>query len=87
MKQGKYTLRLDPNSRQLLAQRFTPAPTQAYDHRFIPLPKVASRIFLTDLEGKIATRLANGWDGTPIPGTSLKRLERINRTTVPVEVK
>ena len=43
MKQGKYTLRLDPYSREMIAQRFTPAPTQSYDHRFIPLPKAASR--------------------------------------------
>jgi len=87
MKQGKYTLRMDPYSHSLIAQRFTPAPTQAYDHRFIPLPKTESRFFLIDLEDKISSRVISGWDGAPIPGTSLNRLERINRTTVPVEVK
>jgi len=87
MKQGKYTVRLDPRSRELLAQRFTPAPTQRYDHRFIPLPKAEHRLFLTDLEGRISSRLTAGWDGSPIPGASIERLQRINRTTVPVEVK
>ncbi len=87
MQQGKYTLRLDPYSRELLAQRFTPGPNKAYDHRFIPLPKAEHRFFLADLEGQISSRLAAGWDGNAIPGTSLKRLGRINQTTVPVEVK
>ena len=87
MTQGKFTLRLDPNSRTMLAQRFTPAPTQAYDHRFIPLPKLESRQYLADLEDTIIRRVQAGWDGVAIPGTSLQRLERINRTHAPVEVK
>jgi hypothetical protein len=87
MKQGKYTLRLDPYTRTLIAQRFTPGPNQSYDHRFIPLPPETARFALVDLEQAISDRVASGWDGAPIPGASMERLERINRTTVPVEVK
>jgi len=87
MKQGKFTLRLDPNSRTLLAQQFTPAPTKAYDHRFIPLPKAEVRRYFSDLEASITGRVAAGWDGNPIPGTSLQRLQRINKVHAPVEVK
>ncbi|GEM_PF-798288 len=87
MTQGKYTVRLDPYSREMLVQQFAPAPTQDYDHRFIPLPKAESRNFLADLEDQISNRLTAGWDGEPIPGTTLERLERINPTTTPVEVK
>jgi len=87
MKQGKYTLRLDPYSRELIAQRFTPGPTQSYDHRFIPLPKESSRLFLVDLEETITHRVSAGWDGIAIPGTSLERLQRINPTIDTMEVK
>jgi hypothetical protein len=87
MMQGKYTLRMDPSSQTLLAQQFTPAPAQSYDHRFIPLPKAESRHFLVDLEANINSRVATGWDGQVIPGTSIERLQRINRIHASVEVK
>ena len=76
--QGKFTLRLDPYSRELIAQRYAPAPHKAYDHRFIPLPADDKRLFLIDLEDTIRNRVKSGWDGTPIPGTSNERLQRIN---------
>ena len=76
--QGKFTVRLDPYSRELIAQRFAPAPHKAYDHRFIPLPADDKRLFLIDLEDTIRNRVKTGWDGTPIPGTSNERLQRLN---------
>ena len=76
--QGKYTLRLDPYSRKTIAQRFSPAPGQRFDHRFLPLPEQDKRLFLTDLEATIQARVQAGWDGKAIPGTSIDRLQRIN---------
>ena len=78
LSQGKFTLRLDPYSHQLIAQRFAPAPGQAYDHRFLPLPTEAKKLFLIDLEDTIQGRVDAGWDGLRIPGTSLERLRSIN---------
>jgi hypothetical protein len=78
LSQGKFTLRLDPYSAQTIVQRFVPPIEQAYDHRFIPLPTEAKRVFLIDLEETIENRVAAGWDGKAIPGVSLDRLQRIN---------
>ena len=78
LSQGKFTLRLDPYSHEVIAQRFAPAPGQAYDHRFLPLPTEAKKLFLVDLEDTIQGRVDAGWDGLRIPGTSLERLRSIN---------
>jgi hypothetical protein len=78
LSQGKYTARLDPYSRELVAQRYAPAPRQTYDHRFIPMPKAGDRLFLSDLVETIESRVAQGWDGKPIPGASQSRLQHIN---------
>ena len=78
MSQGKFTLRLDPYSRRTIAQRYTPAPGQSFDHRFLPLPALDKRLFLDDLTETILDRVEAGWDGKAIPGTSIDRLKRIN---------
>jgi len=78
MQQGKFTLRLDPYSRERIAQRFAPHPAQAYDHRFIPLANPDKRLFVIDLVEEIEQRVETGWDGEAIPGTSLERLHRVN---------
>jgi len=82
LSQGKYTLRLDPYSQETIVQRYTPGKGKTYDHRFIPLPLEGERTFLIDLVDNIKNRVETGWDGTPIPGTSNARLERINRKEV-----
>jgi len=82
LSQGKFTLRLDPYSREFIAQRFAPAPGQAYDHRFLPLPTEAKKLFLTDLEDSIQQRIDVGWDGLQIPGKSMERLRSINAKEV-----
>ena len=85
MQQGKYTLRMDPYSQETIVQRFSPGPKAAYDHRFIPLPPKADRLVVTDFEDEITDRLQSGWDGKPIPGSSIQRLQRINANTAEVK--
>ncbi len=82
--QGKYTVRLDPDSGQEMLVRFVVSQDAWYDHRFIPHPDVADRIYVDDFEAGLKTRVATGWDGEPIPGTSLERLERVNTVTTGV---
>ena len=78
LSQGKFTTRMDPYSQEKIVLRFAPVGKQKYDHRFIPLPKAADRVFMTDFIERIEARVEQGWDGQPIPGASLKRLQRIN---------
>jgi len=82
LSQGKYTVRLDPYSQEKIAQRYNAVAGKAYDHRFIPLPEKAERLFVDDLLNTIEQRVQTGWDGVSIPGTSDARLERINRKEV-----
>lgn len=76
---GKYTVNLDPVSRQLVAQRWAPPANQPYDHRFIPPPTDADRLYLDDLLDDVRDRLELGWDGQPIPGIPTERLHRVNK--------
>lgn len=76
---GKYTLRLDPVTRQEVAQRWAPPGNQPYDHRFIPPPSAADRLLADDLLQDIRDRLELGWDGQPIPGIPTERLRRVNK--------
>jgi len=82
LSQGKFTARMDPYSQELIAQRFAPPPRQKYDHRFIPLPKEENRLLLSDLIDQIENRVEQGWDGKPITGASMKRLQKINAREV-----
>lgn len=82
---GKYTVRQDPYTRGEIAQRYAPPLEREYDPRFLPLPAEADRLPVADLEAAIAARVRAGWDGEPIPGTSLERLARVNGR--PAEVK
>lgn len=79
MVSGKYTLRLDPATRQQVAQRWAPPGNQPYDHRFIPPPTAADRLLADDLLQDIRDRLELGWDGQPIPGIPTERLHRVNK--------
>ena len=79
MYQGKYNIIFDPYSRQELAVRFSVDPRRDFDHRFIPLPPKKNRVSTEDFEQTIEEAVDNGWDGQPIPGVSLEKLERINK--------
>ena len=82
LSQGKFTARMDPYSQELIAQRYAPPPRQKYDHRFIPLPKEEKRLYLSDLIEQIEDRVEQGWDGKPITGADMKRLQEINAREV-----
>jgi len=78
MFQGKYNVRLEPNSRQEIVVRFPVHPARSFDHRFIPFPEATQQVFVTSFEEAILNRVEIGWDGKAIPGTSLQRLQDIN---------
>ncbi|MED5374724.1 MAG: hypothetical protein VX899_27140 [Myxococcota bacterium] len=77
---GKYTVRIDPDNGDQMLVRATVPQNMYYDHRFLPHPPADQRIYLADVEAEVLDRVAEGWDGQPIPGTSMDRLERINTT-------
>jgi hypothetical protein len=76
--QGKFTVRMDPASGREMVVRYNVTQDRVYDHRFIPHPELDNRVFATDLADHVIGRVSNGWDGQPIPGTSMERLMRIN---------
>ena len=79
--QGKYTVRVDPDTGQEMLVRFVVSQDAWYDHRFIPHPPVADRLYVDDFEAGIKAHVTAGWDGEPIPGTSTDRLQRVNGVT------
>lgn len=80
MWQGKYTVRIDPDSGKEIGVRFVLSQDSWYDHRFLPFPAPEKRVQVDALETQILDRLETGWDGQPIPGASLERLGKINAT-------
>lgn len=75
---GKFTVRIDPDNGREMLVRAAVGQEWHYDHRFIPHPPVDQRVYADDVEAQIQSRVVQGWDGQPIPGASLQRLERIN---------
>jgi hypothetical protein len=78
MSQGKFTLRMDPTVRHEIVMRYTLPADQPYDARFLPLPPADQRVAASDFERTVIQRVALGWDGEPIQGTSMARLRAIN---------
>lgn len=78
MFQGKYNVRLEPQSRQEIVVRFPVHPARDFDHRFIPFPEASQQVFVSAFEDAVLNRVETGWDGKAIPGTSLERLQIIN---------
>lgn len=76
--QGKFTIRIDPDNGREMLVRSSLTQERYYDHRFLPHPPADQRVYLADVESQVVARVAQGWDGQPIPGTSLERLERVN---------
>lgn len=81
MFQGKYNVRLEPETREEIVVRFPVHPARNFDHRFIPFPEASKRVFVTSFEDAILNRVEMGWDGKAIPGTSNQRLQIINTPT------
>jgi hypothetical protein len=80
LRQGKYTVRIDPDDGRPMLVDFAPPPSLRYDHRFIPDPPAAARVHLEDMAARITARVASGWDGKPIPGKSAQRLHAMYPT-------
>ena len=78
MSQGKYNIIMDPYSQRHITLRVQMHPKRDFDHRFIPLPAKEARLPTEKFELSVQELVENGWNGKPIPGTSLERLERIN---------
>jgi hypothetical protein len=74
LRQGKATVRIDPDNGQPMLVRYNPEPHKAYDHRFIPHPAPAERVYLSDVVEQVRARVQQGWDGRPIPGKPTERL-------------
>lgn len=68
MFQGKFNVVMDPYARENIVHRYAVHPNQPFDHRFLPLPDAEQRISTLDFEDTILARVADGWDGQPIPG-------------------
>lgn len=75
---GKYTIKQNPTDASDMVVQFTVPYDRAWDYRFIPNPAAESRVSLASLEARLEARVALGWDGQPIPGTTLEHLRSIN---------
>lgn len=87
MSQGKFNIVMDPYQKEEIAVRFPVHINRSFDHRFIPLPDKKLRTPIEQFELSISNRVQSGWNGTPIPGTSIERLQRISPPTTIKEVK
>ena len=85
MWQGKYTVRVDPQSGREMGVRFVLSQDAWYDHRFLPHPEPTHRVYVDDLTDEVLERVAVGWDGQPIPGADPEKLRRINTLQPGVE--
>ena len=82
--QGKYTVRIDPDTANEIGVRFVLAQDSWYDHRFLPHPAPEQRVTIDTLEGQVLDRIEHGWDGNPIPGADSEKLARINKLAAEV---
>lgn len=75
---GKYTIRRAAGETRKHAMTWHGDEHTPYDARFLPHPPQESRLYVDDLRDRVARRLAEPWDGEPIPGIDRARLEAIN---------
>jgi hypothetical protein len=87
MFQGKYTVQIDPRVREDIVQRMTVDWDQDWDGRFLPLPEMNETLTLEAFRGSVEDSVAQGWNGEPIVGASMERLEWANRDHAKTEVK
>jgi hypothetical protein len=79
MMMGKFTIRQNPADGSDMVVRMTVPYTAKWDPRFLPHPALKDRVSLRSMEQAIAARVAQGWDGQPVPGASLEHLRAINK--------
>ncbi|GDX80572.1 hypothetical protein LBMAG42_23830 [Deltaproteobacteria bacterium] len=79
MMMGKFTIKQNPADGSDMVVRFTLPYAREYDARFLPNPPAAARVSLASMEVAVETRVAEGWDGAPIPGVSAAHLREINK--------
>jgi hypothetical protein len=79
---GKYTIRRATGDTRQYARTWHPHQGDVFDHRFLPHPDPENRLYVDDLRDLVRTRVETGWDGKPIPGLSLERLQEINLESV-----
>ena len=79
MMMGKFTIRQNPADGSDMVVRFAVPYPKTYDARFIPNPPVSERVSLVSMEAAIERRVAEGWDGQPIPGAAPEHLRLINK--------
>ena len=79
MYQGKFTVRMDPDTGDEMVVRYTVPQDAWYDHNFIPHPAREQRVAASDFERVVTRRLEQGWDGQVLPGADPNKLRRINK--------
>ncbi len=75
---GKFTLRRATGETRQHAMTWHPNPSERFDHRFLPHPAPEHRLYVDDLRERVQQQLDTGWNGQPIPGISLERLQQLN---------
>lgn len=76
--QGKYTVRRAPGDTRSYVRAWHPRAGERFDHRFLPHPLAADRIYLEDIKSAVQERLDKGWDGREVPGITQDQLRQIN---------
>jgi sugar lactone lactonase YvrE len=75
---GKYTVRRAPGERRHHLVTWHPSKSFDFDHRFIPHPAAADRIYFDAFADQIRDHLNTPYDGREIPGISVERLKQLN---------
>ena len=75
---GKYSVRKAPDSDRSHVMLWHPTAKLEFDARFLPHPAPEDRTYLDDLLTQVNDHVATGWDGKPIPGASMDKLQKVN---------
>ena len=75
---GKYTVRRAPDTDRSHVITWHPSPDVKFDARFLPHPAAEDRTYLDDLLTQVNDHVATGWDGEPIPGVAITKLQKVN---------
>lgn len=78
MFQGKYTVRRATGETRQHVMQWQSRRGETFDARFLPHPPAEYRLYLDDLRADVREHLEQPWDGKPIPGLNLEKLQTIN---------